>query len=126
MRCIASAGGYWRSISIANALRLNFELPEELPGIGDEIDSGRDWNELAVETPTGISLIPFGAVSAAAAMQVQAHVAQNPGWLRQRLTPFAEQRGLVVVVDMRPGRPPSTSNSIRSPISTFWCCSPTR
>ena len=25
-----------------NALRLNFELPEELPGIADELDTGRD------------------------------------------------------------------------------------
>jgi cellulose synthase operon protein YhjQ len=98
-----------------NALRLNFELPEELPGIGDEIDSGRDWNELTVATSTGISLIPFGAVSAAAAMQMQAHVAQNPGWLRQRLTPFVEQRGLVVVVDMPPG--PSAFNLELDPLA---------
>jgi len=97
----------WRVLAIdldrQDALRLNFALPDGLRGIADEIDSGRDWNELAVETPTGISLIPFGALSAAAAMHVHARIAQNPGWLRQRLRPFIEQRDVVVVVDMPPG-----------------------
>jgi cellulose synthase operon protein YhjQ len=86
-----------------NALRLNFELPEELPGIADEIDSGRDWSELAVETPAGIALIPFGAVSAAQALHVSAHAAQNQGWLGRRLQPLLEQRDLVVVADMPAG-----------------------
>jgi cellulose biosynthesis protein BcsQ len=39
---------------------------------------------------------------------VQAHIAQNQGWLRQRLAPLAEQRDLVVIVDMPPG--PSAAN----------------
>ncbi len=85
-----------------NALHLNFELPEELRGIADEIDSGRDWNDLAVETPAGIFLIPFGAVSGTEAMRVHSHVAQHPGWLRERLMPFTAQPDLVVVVDMPP------------------------
>lgn len=83
-----------------NALRLNFELPEDLPGIADEIDSGRDWGELAVETPAGILLVPFGAIAAADALRVQSHIAQNPGWLRDRLMPLIEQRDLLVVADM--------------------------
>ncbi len=118
LRCIELG---WQVLAIdldrQDALRLNFQLPDELRGIGDEIDSGRDWNELAVETATGISLIPFGAVSAAAAMHVHAHVAQNPGWLRQRLTRFAEQRDLVVVVDMPPG--PSAFNVELDPLANL-------
>lgn len=83
-----------------NALRLNFELPEELSGIADDIPGGREWTDLAVETPSGIFLVPFGAVSPAEAMRVDAHVAQHPGWLREKLSPFLAQRDLVVVVDM--------------------------
>jgi cellulose synthase operon protein YhjQ len=86
-----------------NALRLNFELPEELPGIADEYDGGRDWAELAVETPTGVLLIPFGAASAADALRVQSHIAQHPGWLRDRLAPLLEQRDLLIVADMPAG-----------------------
>jgi cellulose synthase operon protein YhjQ len=86
-----------------NALRLNFELPDDLPGIADEIDTGREWSELAVDTPAGVGLIPFGAVSAAGAMRVQAHIAQNPGWLRRRLDPLLRDRDLVVVADMPAG-----------------------
>lgn len=109
----------WRVLAIdldrQNALQLNFELPDELPGIVDEIDSGRDWNELAVETPAGIFLIPFGAVSAADAMRVHSYVAQHPGWLRRQLTPFMEQPDLVVVVDMPPG--PSGFNVELDPLA---------
>jgi cellulose synthase operon protein YhjQ len=97
----------WRVVVIdldrQNALRLNFSFPEELRGVLDEVDSGRDWNELALETPSGIYVVPFGAGPAANIMRMQAHVAENPGWLRQRLTPFMTQRDLVVVVDMPPG-----------------------
>lgn len=89
-----------------NALRLNFALPEDLRGIVDELDSGREWDELAVETPAGILLIPFGVASAAQAMGAGAHIAQHPGWLRQRLAPFMAERDLVVVVDMPPSPSP--------------------
>jgi cellulose synthase operon protein YhjQ len=98
-----------------NALRLNFELPEELPGIADEIDSGREWSDLTVETPAGIALIPFGAVSAAQALRVSAHVAQNPGWLGRRLRPLLDQRDQLVVADMPAG--PSAFNVEIDPLA---------
>jgi cellulose synthase operon protein YhjQ len=98
-----------------NALRLNFELPEDLPGIADEIDSGRDWSKLAVETPAGIMLIPFGAVSAPQAMRVSAHVAQNPGWLARQLRPLVDRRDLLVVADMPAG--PSAFNVEIDPLA---------
>ena len=97
----------WRVLAIdldrQNALRLNFELPDDLPGIAHDIHGDRAWSELAVETPAGIFLVPFGAVSAAEAMRVHSHVAQNPGWLRQRLEPLLQHHDLAVVVDMPPG-----------------------
>ena len=83
-----------------NALRLNFELPEELRGIAGELGGGRGWEELAIETPAGIHLIPFGEASVSDALRLQAQVAQDPEWLRQRLVPFLAQPDLVVVVDM--------------------------
>jgi cellulose synthase operon protein YhjQ len=91
-----------------NALRLNFELPEELPGIADDLEHGRDWNDLAVETPAGIGLIPFGAVSAAQALRLSTHAAQNPGWLGGQLRPLLDQHDLVVVADLPAG--PSVFN----------------
>src|SRR5438067_2521193 len=109
----------WRVVAIdldrQDALRLNFELPQDLPGVVDEIDSGREWNELAVETPPGIFLIPFGAVAGAGAMRAPAHVAEHPGWLRQQLAPLMGQRDLVVVVDMPPG--PSAFNVELDPLA---------
>ena len=98
-----------------NALRLNFELPEELPGLASDIDGGRGWESLAVTTPAGISLIPFGAVTAADALRAQAQIAQNPGWLRERLRPFLDQRDLVVVADLPAG--PSVLNVEIDPLA---------
>ncbi len=98
-----------------NALRLNFDLPEELPGLADEIDSGRDWRELAVETPAGILLVPFGAVAATEALRVHAHVAQHPGWLHQRLAPLLDEPDLVVIADMPAG--PSAFNAEVDPLA---------
>jgi cellulose synthase operon protein YhjQ len=98
-----------------NALRLNFALPEDLRGIADELDSGREWDGLAVETPAGIGLIPFGAVTAAEAMGAATHIAQHPGWLRQQLAPFTAQPDLVVLVDMPPG--PSACNVELDPLA---------
>jgi cellulose synthase operon protein YhjQ len=109
----------WRVLALdldrQNALRLNFDLPEDLPGIVDALDSGRDWNELAVETPAGIFLVPFGAAVGAGAMRVHTHATENPGWLRQRLAPFAAQRDLVVAIDMPPG--PSVFNVELDPLA---------
>lgn len=97
----------WRVVAVdldrQNALRLNFELPEELPGIGADIGGGREWSDLVVETPAGISLIPFGAASAADALRTQSRMAENPGWLRDRLSRLAEPRDVAVVADMPAG-----------------------
>jgi len=103
----------WRVLAIdldrQNALRLNFDLAEDLRGIVHEIEGARPWNEIAVETPTGIYLVPYGAAAPAEAMRLSSHLGQNPGWLRQRLAPLTEQRDLMVVLDMPPG--PSAFNS---------------
>jgi cellulose synthase operon protein YhjQ len=111
----------WRVLAIdcdrQNALRLNFELPDEMRGIADTIAGAADWNELAVATPAGISLIPFGATTPVEAMQVNYHVGQNPDWLRERLAPFMAQRDLVVLVDMPPG--PSAFHVVLDSLATM-------
>lgn len=98
-----------------NALRLNFELPEELAGIADELGSGRNWHDMAVETPAGISLVPFGAVSAAQAMRMSTQAAQNPGWLGRQLRPLLDEDDLVVIADMPAG--PSIFNVEIDPLA---------
>jgi len=103
----------WRVVALdldrQNALRLNFDLPEELPGIADEIDGGGGWNDLAVETPAGIGVIPFGTVSADRALRVSAHITQNPGWLGHRLRALLDRNDLLVIADMPAG--PSAFNA---------------
>lgn len=110
----------WRVLAVdfdrQNALRLHFQLASEgLRGIASDIDSGRDWSDIVVETPSGVFLIPFGAVSSARSLRVQAHAAQNPGWIRRQLEPFFEYRDLVVVADMPPG--PTSYNAELDPMA---------
>ncbi|HZT88804.1 MAG TPA: cellulose biosynthesis protein BcsQ [Stellaceae bacterium] len=95
----------WRVLAVdfdrQNALRLHFELPNDgARGIASDVESGRDWSDIVVETPSGVFLIPFGTVPAAANLRLQAYVSQNPGWIRRQLEPFFEYRDLVVVADM--------------------------
>jgi cellulose synthase operon protein YhjQ len=94
----------WRVVAIdldrQNALRLNFDLPEELPGIGSDGAADGDWSQFAVETPAGVLLVPYGAVTASEALRMQSQIGQDPGWLRDRLAPFLDQRDMLVVADM--------------------------
>ena len=109
----------WRVLAVdfdrQNALRLNFELPDDLPGIASDWETGRSWAELVVETPVGIRLLPFGTVSASAALQVQNHIAQNPGWLGRQLRPLLDEPDLVVIADMPAG--PSVFNVEIDPLA---------
>jgi len=92
---------------LQNALRYHFELPPgEWRGIASEIDRQRDWTDLIVETRSGVLLIPFGAIPAAAGMAMTAYAATHPGWVKRQLTPFLGYDDLVVVADMPPGPSP--------------------
>src|SRR5262249_29519088 len=86
---------------------LHFELPNEgVPGIADTVEHGRDGTNLVVEARSGIYLIPFGAVTATACLNVQNRIARNPGSIRSQLQPFLEHRDVVVVAGMPPGPSP--------------------
>ncbi len=98
----------WRVLALdcdrENALRLHFELPsDELPGIANDGGAERDWTELAVETPSGVFVIPFGAAEASDSIRLTTLIGDNPGWVGRKLAPFFEYRDLAIVVDMPPG-----------------------
>jgi len=110
----------WRVLAIdfdrQNALRLHFELSnDDLPGLADDVDKAGDWSEFVVETPSGVFLIPFGAVSAEGCLRVQDFAVRNPGWIRRQIEPFFDYRDLVVIADMPPG--PSPYNFELDPIA---------
>jgi len=110
----------WRVLAIdfdrQNALRLHFEqTDDELPGLADDVEHRRDWTELVVETPSGVYLLPFGTISAGRCLRVQAHIEENPGWIRRQLEPFCEYQDVVVLTDMPPG--PSPYNGEIDPVA---------
>ena len=92
-----------------NALRLNFELPEDLRGIAHEFDTNRAWRDLATETPSGIFVVPFGAVPVTEGASFHGYVAQRPGLLRDRLAALLAQPDLLVMADLPAG--PTTVDS---------------
>lgn len=101
----------WRVLAIdldrQNALRLHFEIDsDDLPGIAGQIEGARDWTDLVVETPSGVYLIPYGDVTAAGGLQVEAYAARHPDWIRGQLEPFFDYPDVIVIADMPPG--PST------------------
>ncbi|MGH7095512.1 MAG: cellulose synthase operon protein YhjQ/BcsQ, partial [Stellaceae bacterium] len=87
-----------------NALRLHFELAgDDPPGIANGGAADRDWTELVIEAPNGVFVIPFGSAGAHDSARLNAHIGDNPGWVRRQLAPFSAYRDLAVVVDMPPG-----------------------
>jgi cellulose synthase operon protein YhjQ len=86
-----------------NALRLNFELPEDLRGIAHELDTARAWRDLATETPAGIFVVPFGAVPVRDGADFHSYVAQHPGLVHDRLAALLAQPDLLVVADLPAG-----------------------
>jgi len=112
----------WRVLAIdfdrQNSLRLHFELPnEEVRGIANEFDGGGDWSDLVLETPSGVFLLPFGAVSAAECLRMQAFVGERPGWVCGQLEPFFEYSDLIMLADMPPG--PSCYDAALEPVAGF-------
>jgi cellulose synthase operon protein YhjQ len=100
----------WRVLAIdfdlQNALRSHFELPTDWQGIASTTDRERDWSELVVNTPSGMSVLPFGAASVTAAIAVTEYAAAHRGWITDHLAPFLEREDRVVVADMPPGPSP--------------------
>ena len=76
---------------------------DDPPGIANDGGNGRDWTELVVEAPSGVSVIPFGTVAARDSARLSAYIGDHPGYVRRQLTPFFEYRDLAVVVDMPVG-----------------------
>ena len=86
-----------------NAMRLHLGLPlESTGGYVGHLDAQRDWLSLLVDTPAGVGLLPYGAVTEEERLALNAALRQ-PGFLAERLAPMLTMPRTVVIVDLPPG-----------------------
>ncbi len=87
-----------------NALRLHLGLAMSVEaGFMNQIDQAPDWRHVVVPTPSGVSLLPFGAVDPRRAVELSGALFAEPELLAAPLRAMLAQPGLVVVLDMPPG-----------------------
>lgn len=95
---------------VQNALRLHFGMAlEDGRGyVADALDV-ENWQRLVLDTPSGIGLLPYGAVSGAQQARFEQVLQQDPGFLARRLESLLRSWGGIVLVDLPPGPSPVLS-----------------
>jgi cellulose synthase operon protein YhjQ len=87
-----------------NALRLHLGLPMSLEsGFLNQIDLRPDWRQAAVKAPSGVNVLPHGAIDPRRVLEVAAKLFAEPELLAAPLREMVAQPGTVVVLDMPPG-----------------------
>jgi cellulose synthase operon protein YhjQ len=83
-----------------NALRLHFGLPlAEEAGFA----AGQDWRTELRRTASGVTVLPFGSLDAAARLSLGRAIDADPERLAAPLRDLAADPGLTIVVDTAPG-----------------------
>jgi cellulose synthase operon protein YhjQ len=101
-----------------NTLRLHFGLPvTDHAGFAPEVQRRPDWRAFIRQTPSGVQLLPFGALDQRGALSLSAAVAQDPELLAEPMRAILSDPGLVVVADTPPG--PSHALSVLVPMSAI-------
>jgi cellulose synthase operon protein YhjQ len=87
-----------------NALRLHFGLPLEVEdGFTHSLPRHPEWRRCLRETPSGVSVLPYGASKTRDALALAAAVAEAPALLRQPVRDMLADPGICVVLDTSPG-----------------------
>ncbi|MBL6454953.1 AAA family ATPase [Belnapia sp. T6] len=87
-----------------NALRLHFGLPlQDNEGFAHELARRPDWRNAVRETPSGVILLPHGAVDIIGALDLATALEREPELLAAPLRAILADPDLMVVADMPPG-----------------------
>ncbi|HVY13838.1 MAG TPA: cellulose biosynthesis protein BcsQ [Rhodopila sp.] len=90
-----------------NTLRLHFGVPlERDAGFSRLIAQQPNWRDYVVETPSGVSLLPYGAAGMRETVDLGAAIASHPEILLRALDPLLMTPGICLVVDTPPGPSP--------------------
>jgi cellulose synthase operon protein YhjQ len=103
-----------------NALRLHLGLPMSAEaGFLCQIDQRPDWRHLAMKTPSGVTLLPYGVSDPRRALELSAALFAEPELLTAPLRDMLAQPGLVLVLDLPPG--PSAALEAVLPLADLIC-----
>lgn len=87
-----------------NALRLHLGAdPGENEGLVRQTLQQRSWRYAEFDTAYGVSFIPYGNVSETDRIDLEAHLARTPNWLRDNLAVLGHDSDDLFVIDTPPG-----------------------
>jgi len=92
---------------VQNALRLHFAIPLGDPRGYVAHAEQHDWQRLALQTPNGIRVLPYGAASTAQRLRFEARLAEAPRMLEEALGGLLAIPNMVVLADTPPGPSPA-------------------
>jgi cellulose synthase operon protein YhjQ len=99
-----------------NALRLHFGVAvTDRAGYAPEVPRRADWRQFVRHTPSGVQLLPFGALDQRDALALATAVAQDPELIAGPMRAILSDPALVVVADTPPG--PSGALSALTPMA---------
>jgi cellulose synthase operon protein YhjQ len=90
-----------------NALRLHFGIKlADQAGYTHDVDRLADWQRQLVPTASGVSLLPYGPTTDAAAIEAARRITADPDLLAAPLRSLTADRDVTVIVDTPPGPNP--------------------
>ncbi|MFH5926598.1 cellulose synthase operon protein YhjQ/BcsQ [Roseomonas xinghualingensis] len=101
-----------------NALRLHFGVPlTDKAGFVAGLLQGGGWRQHVRQTPSGVLLLPHGAVDLRGALDLAVALDRDPELLRAPLREMLAEPNLVVMADLPPG--PSQALALLAPMATM-------
>lgn len=93
---------------VQNSLRLHFGMALDDPrGYVAAADKPEDWANLAIETASGVFLLPYGEVTDDQREHFEKRLADEPGYLARGFGPLLDRPDWVVLADLPPGPVPA-------------------
>lgn len=93
---------------VQNSLRLHFGVPlDDERGYVAAGDTPEDWPDIAMETESGVFLLPYGAATEEQRLRFERHLADDPDYLMRGLGAIIERPDWIVLADLPPGPVPA-------------------
>ncbi|SHK20267.1 cellulose synthase operon protein YhjQ [Roseomonas rosea] len=102
-----------------NALRLHFGVPltDKAGFVSGLMQGNSDWRGQLRQTPSGVLLLPHGAMDLRGALDLAAALDRDPDLLGNPIREMLAEPNLVVVADLPPG--PSQALALLAPMATM-------
>jgi cellulose synthase operon protein YhjQ len=101
-----------------NTLRLHFGVPlSDTAGFIAELPKRPDWRNVVRQTPSGVMVLPHGAIDIRGALGLSSALERDPELLAAPLRSILADPGLLVIADTPPG--PSHALNLLAPMASM-------